>query len=52
MSILGIPERDEPFMMKLTQEMFGSSDPDTRRSFEATALPDVVADFEAIFSRT
>ena len=50
MSILGIPESDEPFMMKLTQEMFGSSDPDTRRSFEASALPDVVADFEAYFA--
>ena len=50
MSILGIPESDEPFMMKLTQELFGSSDPDTRRSFEATALPEVVADFEAYFA--
>ena len=50
MSILGIPERDQPFMMKLTQELFGSSDPDTRRSFEVTALPDVVADFEAYFA--
>ncbi len=51
MSILGIPERDEPFMMKLTQELFGSSDPDTRRSFEITALPEVVADFEAYFAK-
>lgn len=50
MSILGIPESDEPFMMKLTQEMFGSSDPDTRRSFEITALPEVIADFEAYFA--
>ena len=50
MSILGIPESDEPFMMKLTQEMFGSSDPDTRRSFEVTALPEVIADFEAYFA--
>ncbi len=50
MSILGIPEQDEPFMMKLTQEMFGSSDPDTRRSFEVTALPEVIADFEAYFA--
>ena len=50
MSILGIPERDEPFMMKLTQELFGGSDPDTRRSFEPTALPEVVADFEAYFA--
>ena len=49
MSILGIPEEDEPLMMKLTQEMFGSSDPDTRRSFETTALMDVIADFDAYF---
>lgn len=49
MSILGIPEEDEPLMMKLTQELFGSSDPDTRRSFENTALMDVVADFDSYF---
>lgn len=28
MEILGLPEEDEPFMLKLTQEMFGSTDPD------------------------
>ena len=50
MSILGVPESDEPLMVKLTQELFGSSDPDTARSFETTALPEVVADFEAYFS--
>ena len=50
MSILGVPETDEPLMVKLTQELFGSSDPDTARSFETTALPEVVADFEAYFS--
>ncbi|MCY4532080.1 MAG: cytochrome P450 [Gammaproteobacteria bacterium] len=49
MSILGIPEQDEPFMMKLTQELFGGSDPDTRRSFESSALMDVISDFESYF---
>ena len=49
MSILGIPETDEPRMMKLTQELFGSSDPDVARSFENTALMEVVADFDAYF---
>lgn len=49
MSILGVPEEDEPFMMKLTQELFGSTDPDNRRSFEVTSLVDVVADFETYF---
>ncbi|MCY3883875.1 MAG: cytochrome P450 [Gammaproteobacteria bacterium] len=49
MSILGVPESDEPLMMKLTQELFGSADPDTRRSFEQTALMDVVEDFNKYF---
>ena len=49
MSILGIPEADEPRMMKLTQELFGGSDPDVSRSFADTALMDVVADFDAYF---
>ena len=49
MSILGIPEEDEPLMIKLTQEMFGGTDPDVRRSFEDTALMEVVADFDAYF---
>ena len=50
MSILGVPESDEPLMLKLTQEMFGSSDPDVRRSFEPGALVDVIRDFEDYFS--
>ena len=50
MSILGVPEEDEPLMMKLTQEMFGSTDPDVRRSFEITSLAEVIGDFEAYFS--
>ena len=50
MSILGVPEEDEPLMMKLTQEMFGSTDPDNRRSFEITSLGEVISDFEAYFS--
>ena len=49
MSILGIPEADEPRMMKLTQELFGGADPDVSRSFADTALMDVVADFDAYF---
>lgn len=49
MSILGIPEEDEPLMLKLTQELFGGTDPDIQRSFEDTALLDVVADFDAYF---
>ena len=50
MSILGVPEEDEPLMMKLTQELFGSTDPDNQRSFQAMSLAEVVEDFEAYFS--
>ena len=31
MEILGVPREDEPRMLKLTQELFGSTDPDLRR---------------------
>ena len=50
MSILGVPESDEPLMMKLTQELFGSTDPDNNRSFEMTDFLNVVHDFEAYFA--
>ncbi len=49
MSILGVPESDEPLMMKLTQELFGSADPDVARSFEMSDFLNVVADFERYF---
>ncbi len=32
MEILGVPRADEPRMLKLTQELFGATDPDLRRS--------------------
>ena len=50
MTILGIPEEDEPQMLKLTQELFGSGDPDTRRSFELQDFVQVAHDFEAYFT--
>lgn len=49
MTILGIPEEDEPLMLKLTQELFGSGDPDTQRSFELQDFVQVVRDFEDYF---
>ena len=49
MTILGIPEEDEPLMLKLTQELFGSGDPDTQRSFELQDFVQVVHDFESYF---
>lgn len=50
MTILGVPEEDESLMLKLTQELFGSSDPDNARSFEPTEFLDVVKDFESYFA--
>jgi cytochrome P450 len=56
MEILGVPERDEPRMLKLTQELFGSQDPDTARIREALSpeqfsamMQAVVNDFGAYF---
>ncbi|MFC3067674.1 cytochrome P450 [Phenylobacterium soli] len=35
MSILGVPEEDEPRMLKLTQELFGAADPELGRNRDA-----------------
>ena len=51
MSILGIPEEDEPFMLKLTQELLGPDDPDNHRSFDSMDLMEVVNDFERYFDK-
>jgi len=40
MEILGLPEEDEPFMLKLTQEMFGSTDPDLNQRTSAFNIKD------------
>ncbi len=37
MQILGVPEKDEPMMLKLTQEIFGAADEDLTRSKTAIA---------------
>jgi cytochrome P450 len=50
MSVLGVPPEDEPYMLKLTQELFGSTDPDVQRSFDLMAIGEVVKDFEAYFT--
>lgn len=36
MTILGVPEEDEPRMLKLTQELFGAADPELGRQGAAT----------------
>jgi len=58
MEVLGVPEIDEPRMLKLTQELFGSADPDLNRNAGAMqdpeaalgALQSVIADFVTYFN--
>ena len=49
MEILGVPPRDEPRMLKLTQELFGAADPELNRSSSETAQGDVdgIGDLQA-----
>ena len=44
MSILGVPEEDEPMMLRLTQEYFGSKDQELNRS-KGSASPEEAARF-------
>jgi cytochrome P450 len=48
MEILGVPEQDEPRMLKLTQELFGAQDPDTARIREALSPEQFSAMMEAV----
>ncbi|GKT21677.1 Cytochrome P450-terp, partial [Aduncisulcus paluster] len=55
-TILGVPEADEPRMLKLTQELFGPQDPDTARVRDALSaeqvsvmLQAIIADFSAYY---
>lgn len=41
MQILGVPEEDEPMMLKLTQEIFGAQDPDLMRDKNLSESEDV-----------
>ncbi len=58
MEVLGVPEVDEPRMLRLTQELFGSADPDLNRSGQAITdmaqgvneLQKTVADFMVYFT--
>jgi len=59
MEILGVPEADEPRMLRLTQELFGASDSDLNRSRAAVDegsdflgdLQAVIADFFSYFKQ-
>ena len=49
MTVLGVPAEDEAFMLKLTEELFGSTDPDMKRE-ENTDFNNTVADFFNYFT--
>jgi cytochrome P450 len=52
MSILGVPESDEPLMLKLTQELFGGADPDMRRKDEESTIGlNTIMEFFAYFNK-
>ena len=59
MELMGVPQSDEPFMLRLTQELFGSADKDLNRSHEevgssekfAMDLQRTVADLEGYFGK-
>ncbi|GAA2878698.1 cytochrome P450 [Streptosporangium fragile] len=49
LSLLGLPESDFPRMLKLTQELFGSSDEEMRRGESASEQMAALLDFFAYF---
>lgn len=59
MEILGVPEKDEPMMLALTQQLFGARDPEKSRDAGAMADPatalsvfdSVLKDFYAYFDQ-
>ncbi len=52
MSIMGVPESDEPRMLKLTQELFGGQDPDMKRPEELnTEESNTILDFFTYFQQ-
>jgi hypothetical protein len=58
MEILGVPEEDEPRMLRLTQELFGAADPDLGREdrpsedpMDMGAIQAVLADFYQYFAK-
>jgi cytochrome P450 len=57
MSVLGVPEEDEPHLLKLTQELFGASDPEMNRDKKEVTAEEALAgllktnaDLEAYFA--
>jgi cytochrome P450 len=50
MTILGVPEEDEPRMLELTQQLFGSEDPEFATGDNVETLLRAVQDFHEYFS--
>ena len=57
MSVLGVPQEDEPYLLKLTQELFGASDPEMNRDKKEVTAEEALqgllktnADLEAYFA--
>lgn len=50
MEILGVPREDEPRMLKLTQELFGATDPDLRRGSEDMTPEQRMLEMQAVFT--
>ena len=50
LSILGMGREDEPAMSRLTQELFGPQDPDTRRETGAVHYTATVMEFDRLFA--
>jgi len=51
MSVLGVPEADEPLMLDLTQKLFGADDPDFGAGNDTDQRLAVVMQFVAYFQR-
>jgi cytochrome P450 len=51
MSVLGVPEGDEPRMLKLTQQLFGAEDPDFGGSDAGQAQLAALMDFYTYFNQ-
>lgn len=50
MEILGVPREDEPRMLQLTQELFGSNDPEFSRGMKIEDMVSVIRDFARYFN--
>jgi len=51
MEVLGVPREDEPRMLRLTQELFGASDPELNRSGAGMGdNPNAMAELQAIIA--